>query len=100
MCYLGNCPDGWLNAGQLGGCYLFNPNGPGLNWQQSVDFCNSIGGYLTDILNQETETFLDNSGFVQRYQSYITLALLFVLKKFISVQDIHTTLTKTEIIYP
>ena len=62
---LGKCPDGWLNAGELGGCYLFAPNGPGLNWQQSVDYCASIGGYLTDILNQETETFLDNSGFVQ-----------------------------------
>ena len=62
--YLGECPDGWLNAGELGGCYLFAPNGPGLNWQQSVDYCASIGGYLTDILNQETETFLDNSGFV------------------------------------
>ena len=62
---LGKCPDGWLNAGELGGCYLFAPNGPGLDWQQSVDYCASIGGYLTDILNQETEDFLANSGFLQ-----------------------------------
>ena len=62
---LGECPDGWLNAGELGGCYLFAPNGPGLNWQQSVAYCASNGGFLTDILNQETETFLENSGFVQ-----------------------------------
>ena len=62
---LGECPDGWLNAGELGGCYLFAPNGPGLNWQQSVDYCASIGGFLTDILNQETETFLESSGFVE-----------------------------------
>ena len=63
--FLGECPDGWLNARELGGCYLFAPNGPGLNWQQSVDYCASIGGFLTDILNQETETFLESSGFVQ-----------------------------------
>ena len=63
--FLGECPDGWLNAGELGGCYLFAPNGPGLNWQQSVDYCASIGGFLTDILNQETETFLESSGFVE-----------------------------------
>ena len=61
--FLGECPDGWLNAGELGGCYLFALNGPGLNWQQSVDYCASIGGFLTDILNQETETFLLSSGF-------------------------------------
>ena len=63
--FLGDCPDGWLNAGELGGCYLFAPNGPGLNWQQSADYCASIGGFLTDILNQETETFLESSGFVE-----------------------------------
>ena len=63
--FLGECPDGWLNAGELGGCYLFAPNGPGLDWQQSVAYCTSIGGFLTDILNQETETFLESSGFVQ-----------------------------------
>ena len=63
--FLGECPDGWLNARELGGCYLFAPNGPGLNWQQSVDYCASIGGFLTDILNQETETFLESSGFGQ-----------------------------------
>ena len=63
----GECPSGWLNAGELGGCYLFAPTGPGLDFYQAKDFCVSVGGYLTDILNQETQDFLDNSGFRQSY---------------------------------
>ena len=63
---IGDCPSGWLNAGDLGGCYIFAfGDGTGLNWQQSKDYCGSIGGFLTDILNQETQDFLDNSGFIQ-----------------------------------
>ena len=55
-----------MNAGDLGGCYIFAiGDGTGLNWQQSKDYCESIGGFLTDILNQETLDFLDNSGFIQ-----------------------------------
>ena len=55
-----------MNAGDLGGCYIFAiGDGTGLNWQQSKDYCESIGGFLTDILNQETEDFLANSGFIQ-----------------------------------
>ena len=61
---IGNwCPNDWLNAGALG-CYIFAiGDGTGLNWQQSKDYCESIGGFLTDILNQETQDFLVNSGF-------------------------------------
>ena len=63
---IGDCPSGWLNAGELGGCYIFAiGDGTALNWQQSKDYCESIGGFLTDILNQETLDFLDNSGFIQ-----------------------------------
>ena len=62
---IGECPSGWLNAGELGGCYLFSPNGPGLNFYEAKDFCVSVGGFLTDILNQETQDFIDNSGFRQ-----------------------------------
>ena len=63
---IGDCPSGWLNAGELGGCYIFAiGDGTALNWQQSKDYCESIGGFLTDILNQETEDFLANSGFIQ-----------------------------------
>ena len=64
---LGECPSGWLNAGELGGCYLFSPDGPGINWDQAIDFCESVGGFLTDILNQETQDFIDESGFFQSY---------------------------------
>ena len=65
----GECPSGWLNGGELGGCYRFYPNGPDLDFYQAKDFCVSEGGFLTDILNQETQDFLDNSGFRQRYPS-------------------------------
>ena len=64
---LGECPSGWLNAGELGGCYLFSPDGPGINWDQARAFCESVGGFLTDILNQETQDFIDESGFFQSY---------------------------------
>ena len=64
---LGECPSGWLNAGELGGCYLFSPDGPGINWDQARDFCESVGGFLADILNQETQDFIDDSGFFQSY---------------------------------
>ena len=63
---IGDCPSGWLNAEELSGCYIFAiGDGTGLNWQQSKDYCESIGGFLTDILNQETQDFLANSGFIQ-----------------------------------
>ena len=63
---IGDCPSGWLNARDLVGCYIFAfGDGTGLNWQQSKDYCGSIGGFLTDILNQETQDFLDNSGVIQ-----------------------------------
>ena len=64
---LGECPSGWLNAGELGGCYLFSPDGPGINWEQARAFCESVGGFLTDILNQETQDFIDGSGFFQSH---------------------------------
>ena len=64
---LGECPSGWLNAGELGGCYLFSPDGPGINWDQARDFCESVGGFLADILNQETQDFIDESGFFQSH---------------------------------
>ena len=64
---LGECPSGWLNAGELGGCYLFSPDGPGINWDQARAFCESVGGFLTDILNQETQDFIAGSEFFQSH---------------------------------
>ena len=64
---IGECPSGWINAGELGGCYLFSPNGPGINWDQARAFCESVGGFLTDIPNQETQDFINESGFFQSY---------------------------------
>ena len=68
---LGECPSGWLNGGELGGCYLFSPDGPGINWDQARAFCESVGGFLTDILNQETQDFINESGFFQSYPNVI-----------------------------
>ena len=46
---LGECPNGWLNAGELGGCYLFSPDGPIINWEEARGFFESVGCFLTDI---------------------------------------------------
>ena len=46
---LGECPNGWLNAGELCGCYLFSPDGPILNWEEARAFFESVGCFLTDI---------------------------------------------------
>ena len=51
----------------MNGCYSFHPNGPGINWDQAKAFCESVGGFLADILNQETQDFIDGSGFFQSH---------------------------------
>ena len=55
------CPDGWVDGRQIGAhgaCYLFANNGDGLNWNEAKEYCTSNGGYLTDILDQETQDFI------------------------------------------
>ena len=66
---LGTCPAGWLNAGALGGCYLFSPTGPALDWYEAVDYCESNfdESYLADILDQETQEFIEDSDILQSY---------------------------------
>jgi len=55
------CPDGWVDGrkiGEHGGCYLFANDGPGVNWNEAKEFCNDNGGYLADIMDQETQDFI------------------------------------------
>merc|ERR1711935_629291 len=55
------CPDGWVDGhavGEHGACYLFANDGDGLNWNEAKEYCTSNGGYLTDILDQETQDFI------------------------------------------
>ena len=58
--FLGTCPNGWVNAGDLGGCYLFSASGMGVDWYDAVDYCESNfeNSYLADILDQETQDFI------------------------------------------
>merc|ERR1712172_387230 len=55
------CPDGWVDGrkiGEHGGCYLFANDGQGVNWNEAKEFCEANGGYLADIMDQETQDFI------------------------------------------
>ena len=67
--FLGTCPNGWVNAGALGGCYLFSPTGAGIDWDEAVDYCESNfdDSYLADILDQETQEFIEDQEILQSY---------------------------------
>ena len=67
--FLGTCPAGWVNAGALGGCYLFSPTGAGIDWDEAVDYCQSNfdDSYLADILDQETQEFIEDQEILQSY---------------------------------
>merc|ERR1712083_945905 len=55
------CPNGWVDGrqvGEHGACYLFANDGDGLNWNEAKEYCTSNGGYLTDILDEETQEFI------------------------------------------
>ena len=55
------CPDGWVDGrkiGEHGGCYLFANDGQGVNWNEAKEFCEANGGYIADIMDQETQDFI------------------------------------------
>merc|ERR1712168_860764 len=55
------CPNGWVDGRQVGmhgACYLFANHGDGLNWNEAKEYCTTNGGYLTDILDKETQDFI------------------------------------------
>ena len=54
-----DCKDGWIKNGNA--CYLFaKEENYGVTWFGAKDFCESNGGFLTDILDQETQKFINN----------------------------------------
>jgi hypothetical protein len=67
----GDCPTGWLNGGDIGGCYLFVVSSNGVTYNEAITICESNGGFLTDILNQETQDLLANFGRSQNYQDLV-----------------------------
>ena len=60
MVFLGICPTGWIEFNNY--CYLFDKNGPGVNWHQAQAYCISVGGNLADILDQKTQDFVKQTG--------------------------------------
>ena len=69
--FAGDCPTGWLNGGDIGGCYLFVVSSNGVTYNEAITICESNGGFLTDILNQETQDLLANFGRSQNYQDLV-----------------------------
>jgi len=54
-----SCPEDWINAGYLG-CFYFDNTKPDrhLTWVEAVDSCNSIGGFLAEVLTEDQAEFL------------------------------------------
>ena len=69
--FTGECPSGWINGGSIGGCYLFSQSDTGVTYNEAISICESNGGFLTDILNQETQNLLVNFATSQNYQNRI-----------------------------
>ena len=55
--YTIDCPNGWIDGGNLNRCFLFGSNN--LKWSDAIEFCDTKGGYLIDIPNKEIETFVE-----------------------------------------
>ena len=53
-----HCKDGWIKNGDA--CYLFETEKKyGVSWYGAKEFCESKGGFLADVLNQETQDFIN-----------------------------------------
>jgi hypothetical protein len=54
------CPDDWLSGldPKYGECYKFADESSQGSYSDAKSYCTSKNGYLTDILNQQTQDFL------------------------------------------
>ena len=53
-----HCKDGWIKNGDA--CYLFaTGKNYGVSWYGAKEFCESKGGFLADVLDQETQDFIN-----------------------------------------
>ena len=49
----------WSDGGELGRCFLFvKKQDLVLEWTEANEYCKERGGFLTDVLNQDTFDFL------------------------------------------
>jgi len=56
---INTCPEGWLQylAWNQGHCFLFGSDGLG-SWAEAKEYCKEKGGFLAEIPNEQTNTFL------------------------------------------
>ena len=51
-----SCPEGWLDSPD--GCFYFATDVEAKTWDEAVGYCQELGGYLAEVLNEETQNFL------------------------------------------
>ena len=51
-----SCPNGWISSPH--GCFLFPIDVEPKTWNESVEYCQGLGGYLAEVLDDETQRFL------------------------------------------
>merc|ERR1719342_1067587 len=50
------CPDGWLFFDEK--CYLFNYEATIMTWREGQEECESLGGYLAEITNEQQQQYV------------------------------------------
>ena len=51
-----SCPEGWLDSPD--GCFYFATDAEAKTWDEAIGYCHELGGYLAEVLNEETQNFL------------------------------------------
>ena len=51
-----SCPEGWITSPH--GCFFFAIDIEPKTWEESVGYCEELGGYLAEVENDEVQTFL------------------------------------------
>ena len=51
-----SCPEGWLDSPE--GCFYFATDVGPMTWDMAVGHCQELGGYLAEVLNDETQRLL------------------------------------------
>lgn len=55
-CTTKTCPEGWLDSPE--GCFHFATEVETKTWDEAVEYCQALGGYLAEVLNEESQRFL------------------------------------------
>ena len=51
-----SCPEGWITSPH--GCFFFAIDIEPKTWEESVEYCEELGGYLAEVNNDEIQTLL------------------------------------------